>query len=128
MAQVWGYKYLQPNSGPSLHADKGAVNVHLWVVPDECNLDPSSGGLTVYKFGADANVTWEGDRFPRKGDLDTVRAEAQQKVVVPYHRNRAVIFHGDFFHETEAHKFKPSFDCHRVSVVLLFGKRPLARV
>lgn len=45
---LWAYKYDSDYTGINLHADEAAVNVNIWLTPDEANLDPESGGLVVF--------------------------------------------------------------------------------
>ena len=47
LTQMWGYKYAPSQPSLSPHADFAAVNVNLWITPDDANLDPSSGGLVT---------------------------------------------------------------------------------
>jgi hypothetical protein len=49
-----------------------AVNVTLWITPEDANLDPTSGGLAVYDVNAP--LSWDFDRCPdiiviRNGDV-----------------------------------------------------------
>ena len=46
-----GKKNAKAKGGPkgiSLHADFAAVNVNLWITPDEHNLSPGTGGLRIF--------------------------------------------------------------------------------
>ena len=36
----------------SVHADNAAVNMNLWLTPDDANLDPDGGGLIIYRTRA----------------------------------------------------------------------------
>jgi hypothetical protein len=45
-----------------LHADEAAINVNLWVTPTDANLDPSGGGLVVYKV-RDTRLTEDSVRY-----------------------------------------------------------------
>lgn len=45
---LWAYKYDSDYTGISTHADQAAVNVNLWITPDDANLDPNSGGLVIF--------------------------------------------------------------------------------
>lgn len=40
LAHLWAYSYGGSGVGISLHADFAAVNVNLWLTPDEANLAP----------------------------------------------------------------------------------------
>jgi hypothetical protein len=45
---MWAYKYAPGMGGIKIHADEAAVNVNIWITPDNANLDPTSGGLVVF--------------------------------------------------------------------------------
>jgi hypothetical protein len=109
-----------------------AVNVNFWITPDDCNLDPSSGGLVVWD--AEAPQEWEFDLFngntpdaPRRID-DFLKASNARRVEVPYKQNRAVIFNSDLFHQTAELHFKPGYDNRRINVTLLYGERDDGRL
>eukprot|EP00521_Asterionellopsis_glacialis_P011540 CAMPEP_0195305666 /NCGR_PEP_ID=MMETSP0707-20130614/36704_1 /TAXON_ID=33640 /ORGANISM="Asterionellopsis glacialis, Strain CCMP134" /LENGTH=84 /DNA_ID=CAMNT_0040369843 /DNA_START=40 /DNA_END=290 /DNA_ORIENTATION=- len=40
---LWAYKYDSDFTGINTHADQAAVNVNLWLTPDDANLDMDSG-------------------------------------------------------------------------------------
>ena len=40
--------YTSGMSGIKIHADEAAVNVNIWIAPDEANLDPTCGGLCIF--------------------------------------------------------------------------------
>ena len=119
----WAFKYDSSQHGIRVHADFAAVNVNFWITPDEANLDPEHGGLVVWNVAAP--LEWTFERY-NAADAD-IRAliEAQQgrSVVAPYRSNRAVIFDSDLFHETDEITFRPEYECRRINVTLLFGRR-----
>ena len=123
MHTLWGYKYDSRYGGLGVHADDAAVNVNLWVTPDEANLDPSSGGLVVYAH--DKPPDWRFHRF--NIDRDEIHkyldAAGAKKVKVPYRANRAVIFDSNLFHETDAFRFREGYENRRVSITMLYGAR-----
>ena len=122
--QAWAFKYGQAGSGTRKHADAAAVNVNLWITPDEACLDPARSGLVVY----DAAVP-PGWRFADY-NLDPAslerRVAGRAAVRVPYRCNRAVIFDSSLIHESGAVRFRPGYANRRINVTLLFGARPEA--
>ena len=40
--------------GVKVHTDLARANLNLWVTPDAANLDPTSGGMTVYDVAANS--------------------------------------------------------------------------
>ena len=122
--QVWGYKYVNQNSGISIHADAAAVNVNFWLTPDDCNLAKGTGGLVVYNLEAPANMSFaEYNGGAREAYLEQIAQGGREKIVIPYRQNRVVIFHSNLYHETDSYKFKPTYECHRINFTMLFGKR-----
>eukprot|EP00930_Biecheleria_cincta_P075819 TRINITY_DN63019_c0_g1_i1.p1 TRINITY_DN63019_c0_g1~~TRINITY_DN63019_c0_g1_i1.p1 ORF type:complete len:377 (+),score=62.88 TRINITY_DN63019_c0_g1_i1:24-1154(+) len=49
LEEMWAYKYSQGSDGIHVHADESLVNVNFRIVPDEANLDPTTGGMVVYE-------------------------------------------------------------------------------
>ena len=120
---LWGFKYDSSLKGINIHADKAAVNVNFWIIPDEANLDPEHGGLVVWDV--DAPPDWEPGKY--NGDTAASReflARAGAKpVTIPYRANRAVIFDSDLFHETDKFSFKDGYQNRRINLTLLYGDR-----
>jgi tetratricopeptide (TPR) repeat protein len=123
LRQVWAYKLVdyQPPTHP--HADFAAVNVNFWITPDSANLDPDSGGMTVYNVQAPA--TWSFDRYNRNGReiVTYLQQSSAQAIEIPYRANRAVIFDSDLFHGTQPVSFRNDYASRRVNVTFLFGLR-----
>ena len=46
----------------------------------------------------------------------------QDKTIVPYNENRAVIVNSNLFHETEAIDFKDGYGDRRINVTMLSGR------
>ena len=62
LTQMWAFKYdEQTSGGVRMHADFAAVNVNFWITPDDANLSPESGGLTVWD--KEAPLDWDFERF-----------------------------------------------------------------
>ena len=124
LTQAWAYKYVEDLDGITVHADDAAVNLNIWLTPDEANLDAKEGGLYVYdKQPPD---TWNFAEANKKSTKITKFLEEEpkaKKIVVPYKRNRCVMFHSNLFHETGKLRFKPGFLNRRINLTLLFGGR-----
>lgn len=133
---MWAYKYesnttdnnndktAQESTGVHTHADDAAVNVNIWLTPDDANLDPNSGGLVVFTVKPphdwgrkEFNANWEviEEKLLKPTDF--------ANVTVPYRQNRAVIFDSFLFHKTDTHRFKPGYANRRINLTLLYGKR-----
>ena len=119
---LWAYKYDSEYSGINTHADQAAINVNIWVTPDDANLDPDSGGLIV--FTAKPPVDWGFDAY----NMETERVEKQlleptnyANVTIPYRSNRAVIFDSALFHRTDNFRFKQGYQNRRINLTILYG-------
>jgi hypothetical protein len=119
----WAFKYDSSQQGIRVHADFAAVNINFWITPDEANLDPEHGGLVVWNVAAP--LEWTFERYnAADGDIRAlIRAQQGRSVTAPYRSNRAVIFDSDLFHETDEITFRPEYECRRINVTLLFGRR-----
>lgn len=125
----WFFKYTDeaPN-GIGIHADPAAVNINVWLTPDESRI--SGGGLDVFKLVPPAEVS-----IP---EVNHERAAAEEAafyselardgvINIPYKCNRAAIFVSDQYHVSEPFEFRPGLDNHRINLTLLFGDRVVGR-
>lgn len=123
LLQAWAFKYDSALRGIGVHADFAAVNVNLWIAPDEANLDPAGGGLVIWDQPAPPD--WDFAKYNR--DIGAIRDFlARSKAIpmrVPHRANRAVIFDSDLFHETDRIDFKEGYLNRRINVTFLYGRR-----
>lgn len=118
--RCWAFMH-QRNAGLKVHADNGAITVDLWVTPDECNLDPTTGGLIffdvqrkphqmIHEFNT---VEWAEQYFREETGGQSTR--------VPYRFNRAVVFDAGTFHESDTVNFDgQGAETYRINLSLLF--------
>lgn len=125
---AWAFNYQQGLSGIKVHADFAAVNVNFWITPDDANLDPETGGLSVWDVAAP--LDWDFDRYnSHDTPIRAFLAESGAKATrIPYRCNRAVIFDSDLFHETDVMSFRAGYDSRRINITLLYGTRHKAGV
>jgi hypothetical protein len=122
---MWAYKYDSNSSyggGINLHADEAAVNVNIWLTPDDANLDPTSGGLVVYTVKPPKD--WDFERYNRDTDFvyeTLIKPSGFTNVTIPYKENRAVIFDSALFHATDNFRFKKGYKNRRINLTLLYG-------
>ncbi len=122
----WFFKYTDeaPN-GIGIHADPAAVNINIWLTPDEARV--RGGGLTIFKKAADdrSAVADYNHEFASEGAEAALRKQLEEggSVHVEYRANRAVMFISDQFHVSEPFEFKRGYENHRVNLTLLFGDR-----
>jgi hypothetical protein len=123
---MWAYKYDSNYTGTNLHADQAAINVNLWVTPDEANLDPTSGGLIVYTAKPQAAM----DFAAYNTNTQTIREQLLapsgfSNVTIPYKANRVVIFDSALFHQTDKFTFRSGYTNRRINLTFLYGTMQL---
>jgi hypothetical protein len=109
------------SSGLGPHFDAGAVNVNLWLTPDEHNLTPGRAGLVLYGVQRPEELSaddiklsgWAREFFAREHDGTEVQ--------IPYRCNRALLFRSALFHASDEGSFRASDppSC-RMNLTLLF--------
>ena len=121
---LWAYKYDSSHaSGINLHADQAAVNVNIWLTPDEAKLDHTSGGLVV--FTAKPPADWDFEKFNTDTDFvyeQLLKPTGYANVTIPHKQNRAVIFDSALFHHTDKFQFKEGYKNRRINLTLLYGE------
>jgi hypothetical protein len=125
---MWAYKYDSEYTGINIHADEAAVNVNIWLTPDEANLDPTSGGLVV--FTAKPPSDWDFKKF--NTDTEEVhelllKPTGYANVTVPHRQNRAVLFDSALFHHTDKFSFKKGYENRRINLTFLYGEMQKSR-
>lgn len=109
--------------GTNTHADNSAVNVNLYIAPDEANLDPESGGMDIWDVRAPAGEEMRRYNSDERLARDFLEHSEAHMTRVPHRANRAVIFKSDFFHKTSDCRFREGYLNKRINVSLLFGDR-----
>ena len=130
MIQNHAFRYLgafkydsELSTGTNTHADNSAVNVNLYIAPDDANLDLESGGIDIWDVAAppgeemrrlNGDEAWAREYLVRSGARLTR---------VPHRANRALIFKSDLVHKTSDCRFREGYLNKRINVSLLFGQR-----
>lgn len=110
------------STGTNIHADYSAINLNLYVTPDEANLDPDSGGMLIW------NVAARDERELRRynssdGEIrEYLRRSQAQAMRVAHRANRAVFFKSSLFHKTDTCRFREGYLNKRINVSFLFGQ------
>jgi hypothetical protein len=126
LRQLWAFKNTEfLPAGSTIHADFAAVNVNLWITPEDANLDPASGGMVVYDL--EAPLSWNFRQYNEHPELirDLIARHRPNAIRIPYRQNRAIIFNSDLFHATEAVCFRPDYLGNRINVTMLYGDRTM---
>lgn len=123
LVQGWAFKGIAGDLPIDLHADDAMVSVNFWITPDSSNLDPDHGGLLVCQSPPPAD--WRMADY--ESDIAGIRAffdrHEDDRMVVPYKENRALLFDSRLFHGSDAPRFQAGYNHHRINITLLFGER-----
>ena len=125
--QIWAFSYGQAGGGTRKHADKAAINVNLWITPDEACPDPETAGLVVHDVAAPPDWHFEDYNLDPAPLERLVAREGRAPVRVPYRCNRAAIFDSSLIHESGGVRFRPGYANRRINLTLLFGDRAETR-
>jgi len=125
LTQAWSFKQDNAQTALAMHADAAAVNVNFWITPDDANLDHDSGGLVVWDREAprDWNFKEYNNARNEPAVLAWLERQGARAVTIPYRCNRAVIFNSDLFHKSDRFRFRDEYECRRLNVTLLYGRR-----
>jgi hypothetical protein len=123
LAQWWGFAYDARLPGTDIHADDADFTLNLWVTPDSANLNPSTGGIVIWDKTAPEN--WSFNDYNSGGGRvrQFLREQNAESEAIPYRANRAVLFEGHLFHQTDEFTFAPGFANRRRSLTFLFRRR-----
>jgi Flp pilus assembly protein TadD len=123
LRKLWAFKYDSRLSSIPMRADVAAIKVSLWVTPDDANLDPDGGGVTVWDKGAP--LDW--DFAEHNNDQAALRRFLSDRnarpIKISHRQNRAVIFNSDLIHETAPPTFRDGYENRRINITMLYGKR-----
>jgi tetratricopeptide (TPR) repeat protein len=118
-----GFKYdSELSTGTNIHADYSAINLNLYIAPDEANLDPDTGGMMIW------NVAARDERELRRYNSNDseirehLRDSQAQAIRVAHRANRAVFFKSSLFHKTDTCRFREGYLNKRINVSFLFGQ------
>ena len=122
LAQWWAFEYDSKLPGTDIHADDADFTLNMWITPDAANLDPSTGGIVVWDKTAPSN--WSFNDYNSGGERvrQFLRDQNAESTIIPYRANRAVLFEGHLFHQTDGFTFAPGFANRRRSLTFLFRR------
>ena len=85
---------------------QAAINVNIWITPDDASLDKSSGGLVIYTAKPPPDADFQSyNTNTEKLIKEIIEPTNFANVTVPYRENRAVLFDSALFHHTDSFKF-----------------------
>jgi hypothetical protein len=117
----WAFIYENESNGVNIHADEAAVNLNLWVTPEESIIfGPNKNGLDVWKIHPPKDWDYETyNRTPEKSALYILEKNAE-RISIPYKWNRLVMFNSMFFHKTQYVTSKPGYENRRINYTFLY--------
>jgi hypothetical protein len=111
------------STGTNTHADNSAVNINIYITPDDANEDPQSGGMDIWNVRMPPDVDMRIYNGNEVAATNFLKRSKARKYVVPHRANRAVIFQSDLFHKTGDCHFKEGYLNRRINISMLFGDR-----
>ena len=122
--RAWSFVYSQNDGmGVSIHCDPSLFNLNVWVSSDKSVKDKSYNGLNIYKIKPPKEwprAKWNGDA---RWALEYIKSKNIEPVKIPYKSNRAILFDGAYFHQTNRVSMKEGIENRRVSYTMLFGSQ-----
>jgi tetratricopeptide (TPR) repeat protein len=122
LTQAWAFKGLKPASAIDVHADDGAITVNFWVTPSEANLKPESGGLVVSLVPPPEDWQMGDYGTDQKRIVAFLEQRPHERLKVPYHDNRAVLFSSRLFHWSDSPEFASGYENQRINLTFLYGR------
>ncbi|MBV9723521.1 MAG: bacterial transcriptional activator domain-containing protein [Mycobacterium sp.] len=122
LAQWWAFSYDSKLPGTDIHGDDADFTLNLWITPDSANLDKETGGLVIWDKKAPDD--WSFNDYNSGGDRvrQFLKDQNAESTTIPYRANRAVVFEGHLFHQTDEFTFAPGFANRRRSLTFLFRR------
>jgi hypothetical protein len=120
--RAWSFIFKNTSEGVKTHADPAAININLWVTPDEClKLDSGVNGLDVFKV--EKPVDWVHKQYNASTELCErfVQINNAEKISIDYKFNRAVIFNSAFFHCSQPVRAQDGYENRRINYTFLYN-------
>lgn len=123
LRKYWAFKCDSRMRALKTHADAAAVNVNFWITPDSANLDPDTGGLSVWDLEAPLDWDFEDFNADEQAMQNFLAEHNARELNIPHRCNRAVAFNSDLFHASGELNFRNGYENRRVNITLLYGFR-----
>jgi len=118
--RAWSLRFNTTSNGVGPHTDPSYYTVNVWVTPDDSVADENKNGLKIYRKKRPRG-DWEIYNNWGKEQIEEYLKDVKYDIV-PYRFNRAVIFRGDTYHETNSVEMRPGIENVRVSYAFLYNK------
>lgn len=120
LTQWWCFAYDSQLPGTSVHGDDADITINLWITPDEANEDAESGGLIIWDQMTPASWTFDEMNSGGSRIQDYLAESGANSQLIPYRENRAVLFNGRLFHQTDSSRFSRGYENRRRNLTFLF--------
>ncbi|MEE8517275.1 MAG: tetratricopeptide repeat protein [Alphaproteobacteria bacterium] len=123
LRKYWAFKCDSRMKALKTHADAAAVNVNFWITPDSANLDPDTGGLSIWD--KEAPLDWDFEKFntDESAMQDFLAEHNAREMTIPHRCNRVAAFNSDLFHASGELNFRNGYENRRVNITMLYGFR-----
>jgi len=121
--RAWSFVYHNESKGVGMHCDPSLLNLNTWVSSDESVKDKSHNGLNIYKITPPKD--WPRKKWNEEPEsaLEYIKSKNIEAVQIPYKSNRAILFNGAYFHQSNGVSMKEGIENRRVSYTMLFGSQ-----
>jgi hypothetical protein len=119
IVQAWAFKYAPTAAGIDLHADQANWNFNIWPTPTEANLDAATGGMTIAKFRAPPDWTFQQYNAAPERHHAMLAAQGIERMTIAYRGNRAVLFPSKYLHKTDDVRFSSAYDLRRINLTFM---------
>lgn len=109
------------STGTNTHADFSAVNVNLYIAPDDACLAKDRGGMVIWDLPARSESELRYYNTHERELRELLESRGAEQHRVPHRANRAVIFDSSLYHKTDECSFMEGYLNKRINVSVLFG-------
>ena len=120
--RAWSFIYTRISGGVRMHADPAAVNLNLWVTPEESiHHKPEYNGLDIWKLRRPEKWLHKDYNANPSKSLKYINDNNIIPVNVPYKYNRVTAFDSSYFHQSLPVRTKPGYHNRRINYTFLFS-------
>ena len=116
------------NDGLGIHSDNGQFTLNLYLTPDEFNLDPATGGMTLFDVKRASDQPLHEFNSAERCTPYVRERTRGQAVMIGYKYNRGILFDASTFHAADRMRFRGGHArSHRINLALRFDDRQAFR-
>jgi len=119
----WSFRYRNNTPGVKLHCDPSLLTLNVWISSDKSIKDKSLNGVNIYKIKPPKDWSYTQINADAGKAGEYVKANNVQPVHIPHKSNRALLFNGAYFHQSNGISMKEGIENQRISYTMLFGSQ-----